>query len=206
MAVHLLSDQCGIYFDDANEPYLISQNGDDARVRITATLRFPLRIESLAAKQRDSAQPETYELFLNLMDRFHYRVVHEQSKFYEELQAGEDEDGEEVAPTRKANVADDRAALAQYCEQMRATWDGAAIHGPFTIEGIDRTRYELGDSIVGIEGRNIPLNGKLNGSFHPQIVGMTYDIQRQHMILTTQQYRADKRVLQDKQGIGGELA
>lgn len=194
--VHLLHDQCGIYFSGEQHPDLVSRAGDSAKVRITATIRFDIRITAVSERQDTSPQADIKELQLDLRDRFHYRKVHENSKYFEDVENGDKEAFED----------DDREALQTYVDNIREAWDGAAITGPFVLEGLDNPSYEIGSSLVRIKGREISLHGKVDESFPPQIIGISYDIQGQMMTLQTEQYRADKKFLQDKQGIQGDLA
>ncbi len=189
----LLEHECGVEFTGEHVPQEFLQSGDRLKLRITATIRFDQRLRGFAPRRPTSLQPDEKRITLDLHERFHLRKVDKSSIYYSEVTGAN--------PSRISLQVDDSAALQSYCEKIRDVFDFPTVDGPLRLEGIDRIGYQLGDSIDAIIGRGIVLkDSRQKDASGPQVVGITYDFQRQHTTLQLDQYRAEKRFLVDAQG------
>jgi hypothetical protein len=215
----LLEHECGIEFTGEHLPTFMTADpairSQSQLIRLTATIRFDRRMAHFGSKdssgddsdQNDqsedddvvdsgSVQPDVHQLTLDLGHRFHCRQIAQQSINYLNLK----ENGAD--PGLLGLDVDDTDSLQDYVDNIRQTWDFPTVSGPLRLEGIDRTGYEIGQSITKIEGREISLtDGSGDGALAPQIAGISYDLQRQSTTLTLDHFRADKNRLQEAQGI-----
>jgi hypothetical protein len=177
-ACHLLRGEAGIRFTGEVPPVFIRNLASAARVRVTATFESDSRLTYLAPRRPSSVNPLVHESHLDVNRRFHFRQLHPDSTFYARVQNG----------TLKADLADGRLSLADFCQQAQNAWDQAEISGSITLEGLDRQNVKLGDLVTRIVGRNIDLETtRLGGSVeskYPQVVGVRYDAQQQTTHLT----------------------
>ena len=58
-----------------------------------------------------------------------------------------------------------------------------ANSGSIPLEGLDWPTYALGQRIAAIQGRNVGLSADLDGTAHPQIVGLVWDTDAQTTLL-----------------------
>lgn len=186
--VHIKDDECGIYFEGLHPPDEITRFGNSMEVRITATVRIPLRIGKTVAKQSGSPLGDVNELVLDLSHRFRFRQVHEDSVYHDHA-------------TLEALEDDDRPDLEAYCDDIRAAYDIASVNGVIELEGADRTGYKVGQSVVGIQGRGVNFTASQGADAFPQIMALTTNFQRQRTTLHLDQYRAKRKYLVDQQGI-----
>lgn len=178
----VLTRECGIYFTGKHPPEEIMREDDNAKVRVTAVIRFDTRLKYTAKKQGTSPNADIVEKTLDLSDRFQYRKIVQENVTVE--------DGKTLA-------VNDYEKLVYYCEQLRSAWDMASVSGPIQLEGIDNPQYQLGQTITGVVGRNVSFNAKgpnVGSAAFPQIVGITYDFQRQKTTLNLDQFRKDKLI------------
>ncbi|HEV2970640.1 MAG TPA: hypothetical protein VGY55_11780 [Pirellulales bacterium] len=200
--VSILPTECGIYLNSDELPEWVyriyATTKAPPQVRITATVRFDLRLRGKAEKQDTSPNGLTHELVLDWAHLFRYRQVDSTSQYSGDIQSG----------NLSALQDDDTEAIQSYCEQIRDAWDMLAINGAITIEGVDDFRadppYEIGQSVTAVHGRNISLNARASGDGRgeafPQIVGITYDFQRQTTTLQLERYREKVRFLKEAHG------
>lgn len=181
-SVQVLDRECGIRFDSQNIPEQLQAAGDQARVRVTATVRTDLRLVGVAPKDDESPLADVAPELVDAASRYHYRVLLTSSKYKADVDAGD----------KTADVADDREACAELARQLKGSWDQAEVSGSIEVEGIENGYYQLGDVIQKVEGREISFSGKSAGAAeqrYPQIVGITYDFQRQRRLLTLETFR-----------------
>lgn len=206
--VSLLHTECGVYFHGDLPPLAIfggiipaasglwDKNLFD--LRITATVQFDIRVTATAQKTGDSPLTDRSTLILDMPHRFKWRYVDSNSEFSKDVQSGK----------KKAIQDDDTDKLGNYCDQIRDSWDMAAMSGPFTVEGIDDFRqppaYAIGQSVTTINGRNISLNTrsqKARTPAYPQICGLTYHFQSQRTTIQLERFREAPRFLRQAEGV-----
>lgn len=190
--IRVLRERCGVYFSDVLPPQEIVAEGTDAKVRITATVRFDWRI-GFQAKRNDTPLAWWNEKVLVLDDRFGLAGVSAMSKYSKDVQNG----------TLESKAKDDQLAMAAFGLALVEAWNMASVNGTLELEGVDHTSYELGDNLGSIVGRNISLNAKLPpAAWAPHIVGITYQFQRQRMTLNLERFRADTRLIRQTEERG----
>ncbi len=183
----LLHTEAGIYFSGEKPPHFLRGRGDNAKLRITATIAVDTRMRYNLSRAQNSVNKETVTTVLDLGHRFHFKKVHESSQFYEDV----------TTEKLKALEVDDYQLMQDYCDQIQDAYNVAMVSGSAVIEGIDNWQYELGTSITGVSGRNISFAGRAldddaKDQVFPQIVAITYDVQSQQTVLTLQQFVAHR--------------
>lgn len=183
---HVMQRECGVRFDGQHVPAELYRAGDDAQVRVTATIRFDSRVGAIALNSASSPLQEPAYEYIDGTEKFHLRVVSSESQYAGQVAAGE----------LTAAVADDRVALADFCQQIHDAWDMADVSGEFVIEGLDRQIYDTTNVVTQINGRNISLAASgINAAAarYPQIVGIEYHCQgrEQKRVLLLETYREE---------------
>jgi len=177
----LLEHECGISFTGETPPVDLFFLGNNAKVRITATIRSDTRISYLAARLSSSVNVDVKQATLDVGRSFHARALHPLSKFFPALFSG----------TVKADIVDGRTALQTFALDLRDTWDQAACSGTLQLEGLD-VDIKIGDVITGITGRTVSFNTTMAAGGegrYPQVVGITLDVQEQRTIVTINEFR-----------------
>ncbi len=192
--VMLCHRECGVYFSGRHPPQEIIRQGASAKIRVTATVQFDVRLRRSAETQGGSPLDDRQRLVLDLRDRFHWRYIADDSIFKARVNSG----------ALLSNESDDRNVLQEYVDEILKAWDQASVNGPLTLEGCD-WEFGIGQAITEITGRNINLASREGGDNFPTIVGITYDCQAQRTHLQLDQYRKAKllRFATDRQGIDG---
>jgi hypothetical protein len=200
----LLETECAVYFGDREIPQEILMLAQSApvvggfatqhsaasqiKIRITACVRFD-RLYTRVLREKSSPNDETHTLVLDWAHLFHYRQVTQTSQYYADVASG----------AKLATQDNDYAAMNAFCDRIRQAWDMAAVHGPLTIEGVDDWRdppaYDVGMSVDALVGRDVSFNAVASGKAYPQIVGITYDFQRQRTTLQLERFREPPRFL-----------
>ncbi|HWB13351.1 MAG TPA: hypothetical protein VG826_29265 [Pirellulales bacterium] len=182
----VLEREMGIRFDGLVPPAELRRAGTKARVRVTATVRSDVRLGNVQGPYPTSPLGGIAPFQLDESEKFHWRVVHPTSIYYAGVLNG----------SYPSNRADDTLALAAYTAFLQAVFDIADAQGRVEIEGLDTTgqagQYDLGQLLASINGRQIDFNAQSFGSGEarfPQIVGITYDCQRQRCTLHLETYR-----------------
>lgn len=173
--IELLEAEAGIYISAEDIPEELIDAGDDAKIRVTATIEADFRLTAIADRRPESLQGEPTTAHLDVSGDFHWRVVSEISKYAES-------DNESTA-------VDDLLVLQSYVNALRERWDQVEVIGGVTLEGVDQHQYAVGDRILGIQGRNISYRAVSAGDAYPQVVGITYDVTSQKTILQLQRFR-----------------
>jgi hypothetical protein len=202
----LLHTECGVYFSDREIPQFLQMlwyqlgDADDIGIRITASVAFDERLFG-SAEGTPSPNADRRLLALDWEHLFVWHVQDSGSIYYPQVQN----------KTLKADVREDITKLVNFAKSLVGAWNLAAVNGPITIEGIDDFRappaYEVGQAVVAIGGRDIALNAGVDGQtpVYPQIVGITYDFQRQRTTLQLERYRDREAAARQAEGAGGEL-
>lgn len=182
----LLRREAGIMFTGERIPNELRMQGEDAKLRVTATLQADFRVQGVAPRRATSPQADEAALIVVNDRQFQWRTVGATSQFQSDVQA----------KTRKSLERDDRAAIQAYAEDLREQFDVAAVNGQVTLEGTDHTNYKLGDLVTGISGRNISFSGSplAGGLQFPQIAAIGYDVQRQRTTIALERPRRAIRV------------
>jgi hypothetical protein len=180
----LLTDECGISFTDELPPFMIIAAGQNARVRITATVESDFRISAVAVRLPGDASVNALlnEQIVDVNRHFHLRGLHPESQFAEAVEAG----------LLLADVNDGREALAEFAVDLRQTFDRAKGAAEVRLEGLDHEDYELGDLITAVTGREIDLaltRAAAGELVYPQVIGIRWEVQSQKMILTLDEFK-----------------
>jgi hypothetical protein len=146
----LLTDRAGVYLDDDALPpaFLVAARLGLAAVRITATLRNPLPLETV----RWDGNPFAGEFVTRtwkLGERFRHRVISGGSKFRAQIEAGQ----------RTADTADDRAAMAAWLAEEAASIPAATAHVDVETTGV-HVALRIGDRFAAFTGRDFGLGGE----------------------------------------------
>jgi hypothetical protein len=185
--VLILEHEAGILINGEDIPEELFDLGDEAKLRVTATIETDFRITATAPRQPLS--PIFYDATaqLDLDQDFHWRTVSPLSKYH-----GRIVETLPSSPTVTAFTsidADDREALQAFVATLRDRWDQLDVAGNVVLEGVDQHAYQLGDRVAGIEGRNYKFQSRFSGGTHPQIIGITYDVDGQKTILHLERIR-----------------
>lgn len=173
----VLDRELGVYFSADEPPGELIDAGDDARVRITATIRGDTRLNYTATRQSNSPLAGTIELHLDWSDRYFDREVVSTGDLASVL-----------ADEPDADERDDLAAMTGYADYVQTVEDASMIRAELTLFGI-HLEYEIGDLITRVNGRNISFNRKSESSpikTYLQVLGIAHDWGRQTTTLITQ--------------------
>jgi len=143
----ILEKECGVYFDGDKPPDDLIKLGDDARLRITATIKGDTRVEGTATRRSTSPLAADVKLYIDVSDRFHDRQIQTTGDYASVLYPG----------TYDADDRDDATEIQTYAEELRNVEESARISANLTLAGI-QDGYKLGDLITEINGRGISLN------------------------------------------------
>lgn len=177
--IQVLEHELGIRFAGIEPPRELIAAGDDAKVRITATIRSERRLSYTATPGQGNIQfnasvnPQRVPVVIEQPERYHLRRLHSSSTFFSEVAAG----------TRQATVVDDRPALKSLAERLLAKWNQAQCSGPVVLPGFDEDNYDLGWQVQQIAGRALKLQVHHSEGRSPQIVQIEYDFRGQRTVL-----------------------
>ena len=181
----VLEKECGILIEGATPPdalwSLMQPSPDQAKVRITATLRGDSRIQAIATRRPQSPNGMDVALVLDMGNKFQDSAVSTDSIF----------DG-------KPNIArDDTAKIQKYAEDVRDIEDCAQVNCSMILEGINHPDFEIGDLVNQAAGRNISLNGYVAQTGVeprcPQIVGFNFLVAGgQRLELLMESFKAER--------------
>lgn len=176
----VLTHELGVYLTDPQAGGLMEilhDAGDDARLRLTCTIRGDKRPRVEVDRTEGSPSAIESRLFLDLSHRFHDRERVTTGTYASVLTGDYDE-------------ADDEEAMEEFVEKLADIEQSAVIETSFPLHGI-LFDYEIGDVLTKIEGREISLNRNAQDAAEPkyvQISGIAWDLQQQQTILTVQPY------------------
>jgi hypothetical protein len=173
--VNLLEHECGVYLGGDEVPEEVRDAGDDFRLRITATIETDFRITAVAERKDTSPLVDVVTAVLDLDSQFHWKEVTTLSQY---KSGGYDSLAE-----------NDFEQLKAFVEELRDRFDHLDCGGAVTLEGVDQHRYQIGDRVLGIKGKNINFNTRRDSATFPQIAAITYDIEGQKTILAMDRTR-----------------
>jgi hypothetical protein len=217
IAVRILQSECGIYIEDANLSELLDpavrsisggtldgyelnywtslcndklnnssgeesfKNGDwQTRVRVTASVQMDQRLWYESVPSYRSGSPFRQRTCYDFSDRYTYQRRTDSS----------------VMASLSVWETDEYDTLAAHLDDIRDANQDISINGRFTLErlwlgdGSGLPDICIGDGVSGLTGRNYSLASSLNGStVYPEIIEITYDIQRQKQHLITRDIR-----------------
>ncbi len=190
----VLEKECGVLFHKPNQklfglsledlespPAGIDHPG--LHLRMTACIDSDTRLSATADRREDSPNGETINLTLGLADKFHFRQVHEDSRFADS--------------DRPKDELDDTEKITDYAERVREIEDAAEVSCSITVPGVDQPELEIGKLIRKIDGRNIDLQSRAGGTPRKlQIVGLNQQWQpapKTELLLET--FAAERPVL-----------
>lgn len=179
----LLEKECGIKFTGSIPPVMIMRQGNDARVRITATYRSDYRIYFGAGRRNSSTNPDENTAVLDVGRRFHWRGLHRGSKYFSDVSGGR----------KQADLVDGREALRRFAIAAREAYDQAQCSGSIRLEGCNHWQYDLGNLITKVEGRNLALGVTKPAAEqpvrYPQLLGISYYPQVQSTLLSIAEFK-----------------
>lgn len=177
----ILTSECGIRFTGPTPPVELAGIGPTVKVRITASIYSDERLTFSFTSNNSPLAPEISPVLLNVSDRFHFREVHKDSIFFDEIKAGRYEHSQ----------VDDTNEMGQFIFKLLDSVDCFDLRGTAVISDLDGDKYELGDALTEVAGRGISLETKTSGKFkrYAEIVGITYDYVNQKRILALETFR-----------------
>jgi len=165
----VLQRECGILFNGDMPPTELIALGEDARIRVTATIRGDQRLTTRYERTDEAPTMNSIVLFIDAADRFRKSVrvlVGDYASRYT--------DGS--FPIYDADIADDTAALEDFAFKLQAIEQTMKLGAEITLIGY-QPQYEIGDVVEKIDGRNISLNATakdVEEKRYLQIMGIEY--------------------------------
>lgn len=163
--IKLCPDQIGVYFDGNEIPTELYDAGNDARVRVTGTIKGDYRCRGYAAKQSWAVNSRTNELILFMPEKFQHRYRQASGSYASVL-------------TGTADTRSDLTEAEDYAEKIRDQNHYAEVDCEFRLPGL-HTEYKLGDLITKIAGREISVDSAPSTaptSRYVQIVERRYEM------------------------------
>jgi len=184
---HLSHHECAIYFSDNQPPGDLIAAGNDARIRITATIRGDTRVQGISDRRPDSPNGEDVTLFLDNHDWFADRRIQKTGSYASQL----------ALSVWGSDERDDTNAIQAFADKVRNQEDAIRLSATFTIHGINGV-YRMGQMIDKIDGRNISLNRMSKSreeKRYLQITEISFDTQGQTTSLRVDSLELKKRDL-----------
>lgn len=189
----LLETELGVYFASDEAVQQIHALGNEAAIRITATVTGDDRLTSTAERETTSPMNHDCEVVFDVSDRFFDRQLQRTGEFASKLI------GALGSADTEADEADDTEQINDWTERVRKLEDALHIEGTLQTVGL-RIDYEIGDLLRKIEGRNVSLNRKATDSgevLYPQISGIQYLPLQQKTILFVEPLDQSEAELRD---------
>lgn len=157
--VLLMPDQIAVYFNADVPPTELIEAGDDARVRVTGTIKGDYRLKHTISRPTNAVNGRNYRHVVDAAQKF---------QFTHKLSGGDF--GSVLEPPEFENI-DDRVAIQEYAQSVANLTLPAMVDVNVRLPGIHWSDYQIGDVITKIEGREINLDGFADISSHlyPQI-------------------------------------
>jgi len=182
---HLLEHECGVMFDEDQPPTKLVSLGNDARIRVTGTIRGDTRVTGTAELSPNSPNANEVILYLDVHDIFSDRLVQKVGDYASSL----------AANSAGSDEKDDTVPIQKYAEAVRKQEDAARLTASFVLHGL-HPDYEIGQIVTKIDGRNISFN-----RYNPaqdakkflQIVAVTHDPQAQTTTLQVDSLELKKK-------------
>lgn len=174
----VLTHELGIMFTGETPPEDLVAAGDDARIRVTGTIRGDKRLRKRASLQPASPVNMDVELFLDVSDRFFDRQQHNIVPF------------NSVLILEEADERDDADALQTFATETQKRVQSAVVRVAVALEGI-QLGYQVSDMLTELDGRKISFdrNAKSSGSSrYVQVIGIRWDVLQQRTFLTVEPF------------------
>ena len=161
----------------------VFKDGDwNTRVRVTASVQLDQRLIAESVPTHASGSPFYHRTIYDFSDKYTYSKRTDSSIFADSgLSAWDTNEYEK---------------LTDHLDALRDANEDASINGRFTLDrlwlgdGAGQEDFRIGDGVEGITGRNYSMTTSLNGAtVCPEIIQITYDIQRQKQHLITRDLR-----------------
>lgn len=175
--VRVLERECGIRFDGVEIPYEIYEQGNYAKVRVTATIESDKRIEYREVARVSRLADLRFET-VEAAGKFRYRQRDRDSRF--------------VGVVDSVATLDDKIIMRQYAQQLLAAWNAATVEGSATLAGVDfNLNGIIGTTIGGIDGRNVDFSVGNGVPRFPTVVGVKLDIGGQQTVISLDTFRGE---------------
>jgi len=155
------------------------------RIRITASVRLDQRIRFASVSLAASGSPFRHMSVYDFSDKY-TRQVRTPSSILGSLPAWQ---------------TDESDKLIAHIDAIRVANEDLSINGRFTLDrlwlgdGSGCPDFAIGDGIEGITGRRHHLSAAVNGTnIYPEIIQITYDVQRQKQHIITRDLRLAEMV------------
>lgn len=195
-SVKVLKNECGILFTGTLIPLDLYDSAEGARVWVTAVIESDTRLETVAKRQKTSANKDIVELVFEkpLSYHLHKRLTTgvNASIFSKTVSVGDPDSLKGSFPaTLSAKELDGRKAIAEVAETIRESLDQAECSGTISVDGLDRLKFQTGHVVTKISGRNIQLevNTATFLEQFPQIVAVKYFPQTQLTTIILKTFR-----------------
>jgi len=175
--VHVLENECGIYFGGTDPPELATLN----EVRITAVVQSDYRVATSLTQPRATAFDNSVTITRSALlgDKYHWRYRLGAAK-------GNANPSQYYATaTLKDDFQDDTAKLDELAEKRLDATEGRTVSAGVTIPWLD-VGYEIGNFVTKLEGREIPFQMNAGDTpQYPQIVriALAYNSQTTELLL-----------------------
>lgn len=172
-----LTHELGVYLTDPQADGLIKilhDAGEDAKLRITGTIRGDKRINHEVDRTDESPTSIENRLFLDVSNRFHDRGRAITGPHASLLSGVCDE-------------RDDQDELEEFVEKVADSVKAAVVGATLPLHGLELD-YLVGDVVDEIPGRNLVLNRLASDSEKRgvQVVGITWNVASQQTMLVVQ--------------------
>ena len=203
--VRLMNDRIGLILEETDHPPLeLMSAGDDARVRITCTIRGDRRVNFTTTRQPVSPNSNDIKVLINAENQFHNRKRQETGDHKSELIAAADIDfGSSTWETGGADedtareqfdyqndsvevTGADDPAIETYAEALADVEESADLVAAINLYYIS-FGYQIGDLITRLAGKNISLNRNSDSKSvkrYMQISAIDWDFENQSTTLT----------------------
>jgi hypothetical protein len=165
----VLQDQIGIQFTGSTPPAELVAQGDDAKVRVTATIQGDQRLSATAERLDTSPNYRRVILVLDMSTRYHDRRPQTTGDLASVLTEGD----------YGTDTRDDFTALETEAARIRTIEQPADIKAELALFGLHYD-YDIGELITKISGRNISFNRvspDTRTNYYLQITGIVWQQQ-----------------------------
>ncbi|MFA5187047.1 MAG: hypothetical protein WC551_11245 [Patescibacteria group bacterium] len=154
----------------------------NTRVRVTASVQLDQRLLAQSLPTSGSGSPFYHRRVFDFSDRYTYSVRTDSSVF----------DGGALS----AWNTNEYDKLTAHLDALRDANENMSINGRFTLDrlwlgdGSGAEDFRLGDGVEAVTGRNYSMAAAIDGTtVYPEIIQITYDVQRQKQHLITRDLR-----------------
>lgn len=166
----VLTDQYGIYFAGDAPPADLIARGENARIRMTCTVRGDTPLQAVSLPTNESINARTNQITIDASDRFFDRQIQTTGDYVSVL-----------AGVPSSEERDDSTAIDDFADQVKANEDLATQRASATILGLN-LQYGLGKVVEKVQGRNVSFSRNAKDAVAPrylQIRALTLNHQQQ---------------------------